>query len=347
MNAGMSRRGFLMAAASTAAAGAAKGAVADRSVPQDPQFGAKTGPLGKYVGRLAPGRYDAHTHVYPGDPDPDRLVKSFADAGLVGGVVFSRCPNGWQVPGARLLPPEEAMDNVIAWCSGSPSIYPFYWIDPAADNAVELVDMAVEKGIYGFKVIRGAEMPVDPKALKAYRRMAEKGKPITFHTGILWDGRDSSDYFRPANWEGLLEAPHLRFALAHVSWPWCDECVAVYGKMLNAIVRRGLEVPEMFIDTTPGTPKLYRRDALAKVFTVGYDVSEHVMYGTDCRVDRYNVGWSRDWQRTDDAILSDLGLGADRLDDYYRRGLRRFLFGGDNSNRKVPTPDGRDGNVRR
>ena len=143
MNVGMSRRGFLMAAASTAAAGAAKGAVVDRSVPQDPQFGAKTGPLGKYVGRLAPGRYDAHTHVYPGDPDPDRLVKSFADAGLVGGVVFSRCPNGWQVPGARLLPPEEAMDNVIAWCSGSPSIYPFYWIDPAVDNAVELVDMAV------------------------------------------------------------------------------------------------------------------------------------------------------------------------------------------------------------
>ena len=32
------------------------------------------------------------------------------------------------------------------------------------------------------------------------------------------------------------------------------------------------------------------------------------------------------------------------LDDYYRRGLRRFLFGGDNTKRKVPTPDGRNGN---
>ena len=89
MSAGMSRRGFLMAAASTAAAGAANGAVPDRSVPQNPQFGANTGPLGKYVGRLAPGRYDAHTHVYPGDPAPDRLVKSFTDAGLVGGVVLA------------------------------------------------------------------------------------------------------------------------------------------------------------------------------------------------------------------------------------------------------------------
>ena len=239
------------------------------------------------------------------------------------------------------------MDDVIAWCSASPSLYPFYWIDPGADNAVELVDMAVEKGIYGFKVIRGAEMPVDPKSLKAYRRMAEHGKPITFHTGILWDGRDSSDYFRPANWEGLLDAPHLRFALAHVSWPWCDECVAVYGKMLNAITMRGLEVPEMFIDTTPGTPKLFRRDALAKVFTVGYDVASHVMFGTDCTVNTYNVGWCRDWQKTDDAHLAEFGFGADVLDDYYRRGLRRFLFGGDNTKRKVPTPDGTDGNRNR
>ena len=300
--------------------------------------------LGKCVGDLPAGRYDAHTHVYPGAPDPQKLVMAFTEAGLAGGIVFSRCPNRWQAPDTPLLKPEEAMDNVIDWCSGSPTIFPFYWIDPGADDACDLVDRACEKGIYGFKVIRGAEKPVDKKALKAYRRMAEKGKPITFHTGILWDGRDSSDYFRPANWEGLLEAPHLRFALAHVSWPWCDECVAVYGKMLNAVVRRGLDVPEMFIDTTPGTPKFYRKDALAKIFTVGYDIAEHVMYGSDCRVNRYNTDWSRDWQRTDDAHLAEFGLGADALDDYYRRGLRRFLFGGDNSNRKVPTPDGRNGN---
>jgi len=324
----VSRRGFLAAASASVlpVSASAGGVVA-------PAPGLKKGRLGKYAGDLAPGRYDAHTHIYPGEPDPSALAKSFADAGLAGGVVFSRSPSG-------NTSPEEAMDALIAWCSGSPSIYPFYWIDPGADDAVEQVDMAVEKGIYGFKVIRGAEMPVDPKALKAYRRMAFHDRPVTFHSGILWDGRDSSGFFRPANWEGLLEAPHLRFALAHVSWPWCDECVAVYGKMLNAMVPRGLEVPEMFIDTTPGTPKLYRRDALGKVFTVGYDVSEHVMFGTDCSVNGYNVGWSCDWQKTDDAILSDLGFGADVRDDYYRRALRRFLFGGDNSKRKVPVPDG-------
>ena len=343
----ISRRGFIVGA-TTAGAWESRSAPTSRFPNLLGKTGAtyfpKLGPLGKYVGELAPGRYDAHTHVYPGEPKPDFLKARFAEAGLVGGLVFSRCPNSWQVPGAPLLTPEEAMDNVIAWCSASPSIYPIYWIDPGADNAVELVDMACEKGIYGFKVIRGAEMPVDEKALKCYRRMAEKNKPITFHTGILWDGRGSSDYFRPANWEGLLEAPFLRFALAHISWPWYDECVAVYGKILNAVVRRGLEVPEMFIDTTPGTPKDYRRDALRRVYKTGYDIAEHIMYGTDCRVTNYNVAWSTDWQRTDDAILSEFGVDANGLDDYYRRALGRFLFGGDNSKRKIPTPDGRDGN---
>jgi len=299
----------------------------------------KKGKLGKYVGTLVAGRYDAHIHVHPGEPDPDRLVKSFAEAGLVGGVVFSRSPYQRFFPKAKPQTPEEAVDNVIAWCSGSPSIYPFFFIDPAAPDACEQVDMAVEKGIYGFKVIRGDGPPVDDQTIKAYRRMAFHDKPVTFHSGILWDGRDSSDYFRPAKWEGLLGVPHLRFALAHISWPWCDECIAVYGKMLNAIKHHGNEVPEMFIDTTPGTPKIYRRDALAKVYTVGYDVLDHVTFGTDCNVNRYNVKWSTDWQRTDSAILSELGGSPETAKSYGSGALRRFLFGGGGT-RTVPVTDG-------
>ena len=93
MSGEMSRRGFLASAAALPAVA---------SVASAPAGPLGKGALGKYVGELAPGRYDAHTHVYPGDPDPARLAKSFADAGLAGGVVFSRCPNGWQVPGAEI-----------------------------------------------------------------------------------------------------------------------------------------------------------------------------------------------------------------------------------------------------
>ena len=83
-----------------------------------------------------------------------------------------------------------------------------------------------------------------------------------------------------------------------------------------------------------------RRDALAKVFTVGYDVFDHVQYGTDCNTERYNVGWSTDWLKTDDAILGELALDGKTADSYTRGSLRRYLFGGAKLNRKVPVSDG-------
>lgn len=308
-----------------------------------PRYDAKeyrTGALGKIVGTLPPGRYDVHVHVYPGKADPGKLVTSFAEAGLQGGCIFSERPIKWEESWPDPLPPGEAMDRVIEWASGSPTIYPFYWIDPVRPDAVDLVDMAVEKGIYGFKVIRGEGKPVDEKSLPVYARIAKHNKPVTFHSGILWDGRPSSDNFRPANWEGLLAVPGLRFALAHISWPWCDECIAVYGKLLNAVLKHGEKVPEMFIDTTPGTPRIYRREALTKVFTVGYDIFDHVMFGSDCRTASYNAKWTKGWFTVDDGVYAELGLDGNAVDSIYRTAVQRYLFGGDNSNRKVPTPDG-------
>lgn len=330
----ISRRNFIVGATGTV------GGVTATSVLANTVLCGKKGALGKFVGSLPPGRYDTHIHVYPGEAEPDRLARSLNEAGLAGGCIFSERPVKWEKSWPDPLPPSESMDRVIEWASGSPAIYPFYWIDPVRPDACELVDMAVEKGIYGFKVIRSEGRPVDEKSLPVYRRIAHHGKPVTFHSGILWDGRPSSDNFRPANWEGLLAVPGLRFALAHISWPWCDECIAVYGKLLNAILKRGNEVPEMFIDTTPGTPKIYRRDALVKLHTIGYDVRDHIMFGSDCRVMGYNTKWTTDWMKFDDLVYAELGLDGGWIDSIYRKSLERYLFGGDNSNRDIPSPDG-------
>ena len=341
----MNRRDFICGTASLGslmAATVAAGATAEEKsgIPA-----ASNMPSGKDLGKarvLPPGRYDEHMHIYEDkDPKSELLVQRLAEAGLKGGCVYSR----EQMPSPRLrrstrLTPEQIVDNVIEWCSASPTLYPFFWIDPSRHDSVDLVDMAVEKGIYGFKVIRNNGMPCDGPALECYRRMAHWGRPVTFHSGILYDGVPSSEYFRPLAFEPLLRVPRLKFCLAHVSWPWCDECIAVYGKLLNAIAARGENVPEMFIDTTPGTPKIYRREALAKVFTIGYDVLDHVQFGTDCNAKKYNVDWCADWMRTDDAVFGELGLDAATVDSNYRGSLQRYLFGGDNKPRKVPVPDG-------
>ena len=74
----------------------------------------------------------------------------------------------------------------------------------------------------------------------------------------MWDGKPSGPYNRPVGFESLLEVQGLRFCMAHVSWPWCDELVAVYGKVLNGYTNRRDLTVEMFVDITPGTPPIYR-----------------------------------------------------------------------------------------
>jgi len=293
--------------------------------------------MDKIIGELPAGRYDSHVHIYPGTPDPAGYVKALAAARLKGGIVLSTNPD--PLDDSPAPDPEKAMDDAIAWASGSPTVYPFYWINPVLDNACDLVDMAVEKGMFGFKCLPGRYFPGDPKALKAYEKMAKAGKPVLFHSGILWDGRPSSKFTRPGNYEELIDIPGLRFACAHISWPWCEECVAVYGKFLNALTRSDRPRAEMFVDITPGTPRRRRQSALEMLFGYDYDMNEHVMFGTDCRANDYTVAWSREWQDRDDAIYAALGKDLVDPDSVYRRALQCFLFGGSGA-RRLPTPDG-------
>ena len=288
---------------------------------------------------LPPGRYDEHIHVYEDtEPKPEAFAARMAEAGMAGGCVFSR----EQAPSARLgrstrLTPEQIVDNVIAWCSASPTLYPFYRIDPSRHDAVELVDMAVEKGIYGFKVIRNNGMPADGAALDAYRRMAHYGKPLTFHSGILYDGLPSSEYFRPIAFESMLRVPRLRFCLAHISWPWCDECMAVFGKIRDSGSRlrdprtgkKNPNVPTMFIDTAPGPKEIWRREAFQKIYMTQFKkpIKDRLMFGTDGNVHNYRVEHCRSYQDFDDQVFRQMELTGEEIDSYYRKSLETFLFG--------------------
>ena len=329
---GTASLGSLMAATVTPGAAAEGGS----GIPS-----ASNRPAGKDLGKarvLPPGRYDEHMHIYEDkDPKSELLVQRLAEAGLKGGCVYSR----EQMPSPRLrrstrLTPEQIVDNVIEWCSASPTLYPFFWIDPSRHDSVDLVDMAVEKGIYGFKVIRNNGMPCDGPALECYRRMAHWGRPVTFHSGILYDGVPSSEYFRPLAFEPLLRVPRLKFCLAHVSWPWCDECLALFGKMADAAwMNRGEgeeyspETARMFIDTTPGAHGIWRRDALMHIFQTDFrkEIFGRLMFGIDNSVHDYVVSYSRKYQDFDDALFREWNVTGEEIDSYYRGALQNFLFG--------------------
>ena len=102
-----------------------------------------------------------------------------------------------------------------------------------------------------------------------------------------------------------------------------DECIAVYGKFASA--RRSGSSAELFIDTTPGTPRIYRREALTKIFTVGYDVANNVIFGSDCTAGRYNFDSANMWLVRDREILEDLEVGEEVIENVFANNVRRFV----------------------
>lgn len=267
---------------------------------------------------------DAHIHIGAGGDTPQAFSAKLQDAGVNGGLLISRPPSTF-LPNRMAADSGERIREVLSLAGSGQELYPFYWIDPLEENASDQVAEAVEAGVAGFKVICDHFAPGDARAMEVFAHVAAAQRPLFFHSGILWDGKPSGEFNRPAAFEALLDIPGLRFSLAHIGWPWCDELIAVYGKFLNARSRRSDLTVEMFVDTTPGTPVIYRKEALTKLFVVGYDVAENVMFGSDCNARNYNAKWVREWVERDTAILHELGIAQSTIDGVFGGNLRRFV----------------------
>ncbi|MBI3987203.1 MAG: amidohydrolase family protein [Lentisphaerae bacterium] len=269
---------------------------------------------------------DGHIHIRALAENRAGFLKELKRAGVGGGLVISLPPPAFPAV-APSAPPLARMNHVLSWCGTSENLYPFYWLDPLEADAADQVAMAVKKGARGFKVICDRFFPGDRRAMEIFGAIARARRPILFHSGILWDGKVSSRYNRPLEFEALLDVKGLRFCLAHLSWPWCDECIAVYGKFLNAVAGNPAVSGEMFMDITPGTPPVYRREALTRLFTAGYDVEDNVIFGSDSCANRYNAGWVRQWLERDNAVYDELGLARKTREAIVANNLKRFIKG--------------------
>ena len=280
---------------------------------------------------------DSHIHIMNmNPPQPDSLEPLFSQLGLTGGVLISAPPACFTREKPGLSDAQGRLDRVLACCGGRPDRFPFFWIDPLEMTAADQVAAAVKAGIAGFKIICSQAEPGHPAVLDTARRIAASGRPLLFHSGILWDGQDSSRYNRPAGFEALLHIPQLRFALAHASWPWIDECLAVFGKFLQARRQAPQDCAEMFIDLTPGTPKLYREELYRKLLGIGYPLLDHILFGTDGLADTYEPQWAADWLALDrrllkqfwqDGIQPGFASSSDAWRALTELNLRRFIAG--------------------
>jgi len=267
--------------------------------------------------------FDAHIHTEPGNINPEAMLERMNSVGIGGGAVFSPDP---ETPLGGGYTYEERMKALDAWTKDySDKFFPVLYIHPLEKNAVEKAKDAVKRGVMGFKIICDCFYVYDEPCMELLREIAKMDKPVFFHSGILWDGYDSSKYNRPLNWESLINIAGLRFSLAHCAWPWCDETIAMYGKFLNAYATNPDMSAELFLDLTPGTPAIYRKDLINKIYNCGYDTPRNVFYGTDCTLNDYNTNWAKAWIERDSKIMDEIGVGERLKQFYLRDNFMRFM----------------------
>ncbi len=202
-------------------------------------------------------------------------------------------------------------------------ILPLAWIDPAHPDAAKIADWSVRDcGMLGFKMIPTSWYPDDPRVKEVYAVAQELDVPIEFHSGILWLHGDNSKYNRPAGYEALWDFPGVRFSLAHIGWPWTDECIAVVQKFKVLNNRdESRDTHQAMIDLTPGTPLIYRKDALLKCLTCcGADF---MIFGSDSGIPDSFLPEEK-WKRDVD-MLTELGCTDDDLEKIFSANAERLL----------------------
>jgi predicted TIM-barrel fold metal-dependent hydrolase len=122
-----------------------------------------------------------------------------------------------------------APERLLGFCSLNPVP------DLAGGDLGRAVDLMIEeaKRCYHDLGLRGVGEVVptrwyanDPQVVRLWQALAELGMYVAFHCGIFFDGRESS-YCRPTFYEAVHQASNFKGHLAHVGWPWVDECIAV------------------------------------------------------------------------------------------------------------------------
>ncbi|MCF6174530.1 MAG: amidohydrolase family protein [Victivallaceae bacterium] len=269
---------------------------------------------------------DGHIHITGKSPQKRNFLKLLKASGINGGAVISLHPDSFY-PHEDNVSSQKRLDDVMWLCEGEEHLFPFFFIDPIAEAAEIEITMAVNAGIAGFKVICDRFYPEDSRAMKTFQLIADTGRPILFHSGTLWDGKPSSKYNQPVNFEALLDIKNLRFSLAHISWPWTDGCIALYGKFYSSLQRNPAVSCKMFIDITPGTPAIYRENALRTLYTVGYDIENNVIFGSDAKVEDYGIYHVHDKIDRDVAILKSLHQSEMSLNKLFADNLISFISG--------------------
>jgi uncharacterized protein len=217
---------------------------------------------------------DGHVHTWGGEK-PGDLLRALDRAGLEAAFLIS------PYCGEDAAAQREGLAAFARLVAADPArLIGFAWIEPALPGAEDEVRRAAEvHGFAGIKVMPNHWYPYEERLFPFYERIEQAGLPVLFHAGILWNFLDGSRFCRPVYFEVMLRFPRIRFALAHLAWPWVDECLAVAARMKAGAARETGGEYQMYLDISPGTPPSERLVALEKaVEQVG---TARLLWGSD------------------------------------------------------------------
>ncbi len=169
--------------------------------------------------------------------------------------------------------------DVTAAAARHPDVFiPFASIDPLGPGAVEEArELLTRHGAKGFKFHASAQgfAPDDPAAYRLYEVLAEHRSIALFHSGQTGIGRTSPGgggvrlkYSNPMYLDDIaVDFPDLKLVIAHPSFPWQSEALAVARHKQN-----------VYIDLSGWSPK-YFEDQLVK--HANSQIPDKVLFGSD------------------------------------------------------------------
>src|SRR5690348_16747686 len=158
-------------------------------------------------------------------------------------------------------------------------LIPFASIDPAKGRmgAREARKLVKEYGVRGFKFHPSMQgfYPNDRKAYVLYEAIAEAGVPALFHTGQTGAGAGARGgmgvrlkFSDPMHLDDVaVDFPDMPIILAHPSFPWQDEALAV-----------ATHKPNVYIDLSGWSPKYFPTNLVQYANTL---LKDRVMFGSD------------------------------------------------------------------
>jgi hypothetical protein len=76
--------------------------------------------------------------------------------------------------------------------------------------------------------------PADSRAMQVFAEAARLSMPVFLHQGVHFAAASKMEFARPSLLDEVArELPDLRMVVAHMGYPWIEECVVLLGKHAN------------------------------------------------------------------------------------------------------------------